>query len=193
MEKNKIELFKTTLYANYLKFDNEKQFKKKLNLIYRKDKGRIKTNVGGYQSNDLPTQEPVFTSFVNAITNEVNEYAKQYGFIQELKLTNFWLNVNNYKNYNSLHTHPASLFSGVYYIDIPKNSGLILFERLGKQVMDWAWNGCEYSKYNPVNSTSYALQPENNLLLIFPSWLPHKVDPNLNRKQKRTSISFNFC
>ena len=193
MEKNNLELFKTSVYANYLRFADEKQFKKKLNFIYKKSKGRVKTNVVGYQSNDLPSDEPLFASFLSAITNEVNQYAKEYGFVKELKLSNFWLNVNDYKNYNSLHTHPKSLFSGVYYVDIPKNSGLIIFERLGKIVMDWAWTDCEYNKFNSFNSTSYALKPENNLLLIFPSWLPHKVDPNLNRKQKRISISINFC
>ena len=192
MEKQKIELFKTIVYANYLKISNEKQFKKKLNLIHRKEKGRVRTNVGGYQSNNLSINEPVFKPFLDALSLEVNEFAKDYNVLNELQISNFWLNINGYKDFNSTHTHPNSIFSGVYYIDTPKNSGKIEFQNIGKELMDWSCQHIDYSGYNVVNGTKYALDTGKDLLLIFPSYLSHSVKPNLNKKQKRISISFNF-
>ena len=34
-----------------------------------------------------------------------------------------WANINPPGGYNAPHIHPNSLFSGVYYIKAPKNSG----------------------------------------------------------------------
>jgi uncharacterized protein (TIGR02466 family) len=192
MNKRTIELFKTVIYANYLKLNNEKKFKKKLNLIYKKTKGRKLTNVGGYQSEDLSIEDFDFLPFTQAITNEANQFLKEYQSSSSLKLSNFWLNVNGFKDYNSLHTHPNSIFSGVYYISVPKNSGQIHFDNGNKFLIDWAWCRLQYNNYDSINSTVYKITPENNLLLIFPSWLPHSVLPNLNKKEKRISISFNF-
>ena len=42
------------------------------------------------------------------------------------------------------------------------------------------------------NTEKIALEPSNNTLYIFPSWLQHSVEPNKNKNILRKSISFNF-
>ena len=46
-------------------------------------------------------------------------------------------------------------------------------------------------RYNKYNSAEYFVKPTENFCILFPSYLPHYVEPNLN-KQNRISISFNY-
>jgi len=46
-------------------------------------------------------------------------------------------------------------------------------------------------EYNSYNSSNWYFKTVENMLLLFPSWLKHMVKPNMNKKQKRISISFN--
>ena len=43
-----------------------------------------------------------------------------------------------------------------------------------------------------MNSYSFSFKPAVNRLVLFPSWLEHSVEPNLNPDKKRISFSFNF-
>jgi len=185
-----VEIFKVVLYANKIQLDNKKQFDKKLESIFKKDNGRIQTNVNGFQSEDLLKSE--FKSFVEILNTEVNILFKHYGGNHELKLDNFWLNVNGYKDYNINHIHPKSILSGVYYSKVPDNSGDIVFDHNAKDLMHSIWSNFEPNQYTNINSKTWRFTPEENLLLIFPSWLPHSVLPNMNKNEKRYSISFNF-
>jgi uncharacterized protein (TIGR02466 family) len=191
-ERDLYEIFKIILYANYLKLNNEKVFKKKLHLIYKNKKQVKKSNVGGYHSPNLSKNEKEFEEFLYEITYEANSLIKQYGFEDKLEVSNFWLNINGYKDYNEIHTHPDSILSGVYYVDVPKNSGDIVFENGEKNLISSFWNNLTVKNYTPLNSVKHSYTPKDNLLLLFPSWLSHSVLPNLNQKEKRLSISFNF-
>ena len=48
------------------------------------------------------------------------------------------------------------------------------------------------SDYNNYNSGTWWLPSEENNLYLFPSWLKHRVEPNLNKNENRISISFNL-
>ena len=39
-----------------------------------------------------------------------------------------WANINPTYSYNKTHTHPNSMWSGVYYIKVPKKSGKLFLE-----------------------------------------------------------------
>ena len=49
----------------------------------------------------------------------------------------------------------------------------------------------EINSYNEYNSSTWKIEPEKNLCVLFPSYLNHYVEPNLNKKE-RISISFNY-
>ena len=47
-------------------------------------------------------------------------------------------------------------------------------------------------KLDEKNSMSWWLPAEKNLLYIFPSYLYHTVEPNLNKEENRISLSFDI-
>lgn len=102
------------------------------------------------------------------------------------KTTEMWINITNPKGYNIEHNHPNSFMSGVFYLKVPSNSGNIVF-RDPRPIPDW--NG-DSSLFYALNCNSFII-PKENMLLLFPSWLYHRVETN-NSDERRISISFNI-
>ena len=104
-----------------------------------------------------------------------------YGFTQySLQLSNCWMNINRKGNYNQLHTHSGSMFAGVYYANVPNCCmGKLRFLRdLKDQCLKEYW-GCDenFDRHEKQhNYTEWYVQPQNNLMVIFPAWLMHSVD-----------------
>lgn len=152
------------------------------------DKGRIISNYGGYQSNDvLAGDSPAIDQLARYIDNEVNEIAVSVG-IKPLALYNIWININKPGDYNHTHHHQESVFSGVYYVDADSTQGNINFMRN---------DGAEYhipsdmiSQTHHFNSSMCTYPAKTGSLYVFPGWLQHSVDGNRSDKD-RISISFN--
>ena len=106
------------------------------------------------------------------------------------RISNLWFNINRHKDYNDAHNHPNCVFSGVYYVHIPKESGNTVFEHPLIDVMSFANYNISFKKWNSYNSSVVWKRAKENLLFIFPSWLKHRVEPNLSDGD-RISISFN--
>ena len=158
--------------------------------LQKNNKGVIKSNLGGWQSEPLYDEYPIIVEFKKNILEHINNYSKQFNFNKKLKIENSWININSYKDSNQQHTHPHSFFSGVFYIKAPKESGTITFINPAKNLMEWVFDG-KITDYNKLNSSIWSFEPEENVLFIFPSFLEHKVEPNMNETEKRISISFN--
>ena len=110
---------------------------------------------------------------------------------------NMWANINKRYSHNRNHIHPGGLWSGVYYIQAPKDSGRIWFTDPRSEAHmilpryktrpNFTWREVYY-------------EPVPGRLIIFPAWLMHEVEPNLNKEYEdendtrgwRYSISFNF-
>ena len=100
-----------------------------------------------------------------------------------------WFNINGPRCYNTIHTHnDGSVYlSGVYYLTVPKDlCGRIIFHDPRGGVIGAAPD----SKYFEYIS-NVMIQPEENMLYYFPSWLEHEVTCNLT-DENRISISFNL-
>ena len=149
------------------------------------------SNYGGWHSEFLnPTVSELAPLFDN-ILERVYITAKSSGFKPSLgvKLQSSWVNLNRKHDFNLSHRHPGSIFSGVYYIKVPENSGRIVFENpiaehsltIGPEVVE---------EYNHFTSDAWKLQPTEGKLIIFPSWLRHSVEPNLSNDD-RISLAFN--
>jgi len=112
---------------------------------------------------------------------------------QDYPLTNikaaFWININKKDEFNNLHDHDPFLgnaLSGVFYVKTPEHCGNIrLYDPR------FALTSAPDLKYYNSNNTYHFFKPEPNLLLIFPSWLQHLVEPNQSHED-RVSISFNI-
>jgi uncharacterized protein (TIGR02466 family) len=123
----KTDLFKQSIFS--FKLDLDLNVINNYCLEYEKNnKGRVLSNFGGFQSNDLDFNVPIINKLSNLILNNVNYVSKNYfKFNQVLDITNIWFNINRFKDNNDKHLHPNSLLSGVFYSKIPDNSGQIKF------------------------------------------------------------------
>lgn len=193
---NLYNLFSCPVLKTKLAFDNNK-LKNYVLSLNKKDKGRKISNEGGWQSNNLIISEDNKSIF-KPLLSDIIKYSQKYIENFELKkdkkygISNMWANINKYKDNNSVHTHPFSLISGVYYIQSPENSGDIEFLHPDDSIGCY-FIGNYYEKLNQNNSATWSITPENNDLILFPSFLKHKVNKNLNKKFNRISIAFNIA
>jgi uncharacterized protein (TIGR02466 family) len=187
----KIDIFKCLVLLSKLNINN-KELIKEFNFLKLKDKGRIFSNSGGWQSKDLNLNNEKLSLLTNNITKKSIEYLKTCSFKNlNFKILNLWVNINSYKDFNLRHSHPDSLISGTYYLQTPKNCGNINFFNPCNYI-EYSWKSDFFIKHNEYNSQKYFFIPKEGLLLLFPSWLSHEVEPNLNKKINRISISFNI-
>ena len=146
--------------------------------IHKTDTGRGVSNMGGYQSNDLNLKEPLLQPLINHILQQTQSYASFLSMnVKEFVIQNMWININGYKDYNEIHTHPGCVFSGVYYIHTP--SGSIEFIKESIRLQDSHWNNIEFNTATHENSTRWALPPHENMLYLFPSFYAHRVSPKV--------------
>jgi len=106
------------------------------------------------------------------------------------RLGNMWANINPPGGYNQMHLHPNSLFSGAYYVKASPNSGrlALMDPRPGvQQNMPTRKKGKLPREL--WREAYYDAVPGR--LIMFPSWLWHKVEPNQSN-DIRISVSFNF-
>ena len=103
-------------------------------------------------------------------------------------ITQSWLNVTKPGEYHHHHSHQNSIISGVFYISTEEDDKITFTDpnvRL-KELIKF-----ETKEYNLWNSTTWFFPSNNNELVLFPSWLNHKVEPNKKATTDRISISFN--
>lgn len=85
-----------------------------------------------------------------------------------------WMNFNGPGEFQFDHDHLGAWLSGVYYYKTNTNDGNILF-----------------TNPNPHIQNFYEIEPAVGRLIMFPSYLKHRVAPN-KTQDERISISFNI-
>jgi len=109
-------------------------------------------------------------------------------------ITNSW-SVKHIKGDESdAHTHAGSMFSAVYYLQTEQDSGEIVFhkEKTNYNVLTPTVNVPYKNKnFNICNSDVFAVPPQNNMMVVFPSTLPHSVEPSKSNTE-RFCIAFNL-
>lgn len=156
------------------------------------DKGKQATNVKGWHSSTNIHENIEFKNLVNELYNFQFEIFKDEYLDGEPFLGNMWANINPPQSFNMPHTHPNSLWSGVYYVKTPKNCGDLKIE--DPRMMSYMVQ--PKRKIKPENLPLHLLkfisfQPIAGRIIMFPSWLRHYVEIN-NSNDFRMSISFNF-
>lgn len=159
--------------------------------IQNKYPSEIKSNVGGYQTPNIAFKKiKEFKPLVKEIEKYANEYASQILRIKDkIKMSNMWGNINYYKDFNRIHTHPWSYVSGVFYVSTPKDCGDINFRNL--QNIESYIPHDKKDSANCYNSEEFVFQVKENYLFLFPPWAQHYVGPNFNN-QERITIAFNL-
>jgi uncharacterized protein (TIGR02466 family) len=163
--------------------------------------GEQKSNNGGYQSNFILPHKGALNSLIKEIETNANIFAQQ--FLNKKvtqKIVNIWMNTNSYKDSNRVHNHPGSAISGVYYIKTPSSAGNIVFQHPAFDELGYYYNSFnslpgdvnEPEEYNQFNNSKVTAPAIENTLYLFPSWLKHYVESNMNETEERISISFNI-
>ena len=181
--------FPTLIYAKDVDLNTD-QLANDIVAWSKQDKGIKKTNVKGWHSETNMHEMPQFKSLVDELFKMQFEVFKEEWLDREPRLGNMWANINPPGGYNRPHIHPNSLFSGVYYIKAPANSGKLVCNdpRPGVQTVMPTRKKGQPPKHlwREVH-----LEPKVNRIIMFPSWLWHYVEPN-ESNDIRISVSFNF-
>ena len=181
--------FPTLIYAKDVDLNTD-QLANDIVAWSKQDKGIKKTNVKGWHSETNMHEMPQFKSLVDELFKMQFEVFKEEWLDREPRLGNMWANINPPGGYNRPHIHANSLFSGVYYIKAPANSGKLVCNdpRPGVQTVMPTRKKGQPPKHlwREVH-----LEPKVNRIIMFPSWLWHYVEPN-ESNDIRISVSFNF-
>ena len=156
----------------------------------KQDKGIVRTNVQGWHSTTNMHELPQFKKLVDMLYECQRTVYQQEHYKSEPFLGNMWANINPPGGMNRAHQHPNSLWSGVYYIKAPKNSGhLKIDDPRSSAAMCRPKQKDGEKPLRLYRETHY--EPIAGRCIMFPSWLMHCVDPN-ESNDIRISVSFNF-
>jgi uncharacterized protein (TIGR02466 family) len=160
------------------------------------------SNQGGWQSEkNLQTlRHPAVQTLLSWI--DIGVYMISSGLIGEDAVDGLpekwrisaWANVNRRGHFNGIHYHVGGFWSGVYYVASGNGaqdgagSGAIGF-RSPNQTAMVAGNIAAPPALQQAFRQEICLQPTPGLMLIFPSWLEHWVNPYAGT-EPRISIAF---
>jgi len=154
------------------------------------DKGLIKTNVKGWHSPTNMHTMSVFQPLVEELYKMQHKIYEEEFLDRKPKLGNMWANINYKGCSNRPHVHANSLFSGAYYIKVPKNSGALKVND-PRQGTHFIKPSTKKVKLPIYFSSEIQFEPKENRIIMFPSWLEHCVEMN-ESDDIRISVSFNF-
>jgi len=155
-----------------------------------RDKGLSRTNVKGWHSTTNMNELPEYKKLVDLLYEAQRIIYQQEHLDSEPFLGNMWANINPPGAMNRAHVHPNSLWSGVYYVKAPKNSGHLKID--DPRAAASMSRPRQKSGAQPSRLWREAhFEPIAGRLIMFPAWLTHCVDPNKSN-ENRISVSFNF-
>lgn len=154
--------------------------------------GLLVTNQGGWHSSTTLLDDPAFAPLFRWIAFSIQEALLACGWeMSRAKpcFNNAWAMVSRRGHGVRAHLHPNSLFSGVVYLCADEGCGDIAFldPRSGSQMLQYP----QVESVDPVQSGRVVKRVAEGLLLLFPSWLWHEVQPSQSDKV-RICVSFNI-
>ena len=160
--------------------------------LQKKDSdGVIKSNFKGWHSKNFDMKDEEPKKFIEEIKTNINTAINDMDWdlqTQEVKISNMWAIINTKGSLNQKHHHSNSDLSAAYYVSAEKNCGdIIFFDPRPAKV----YKHPIAKNPNILNATINSISPEPGMLILFPSYLEHSVNPNLS-DHKRIVISFNL-
>ena len=154
--------------------------------------------LGSWHSHVKLHKDVAFAELVQYVDEASAMMCRELGYHRayQLGIGTMWSIINPPGGVNRAHIHPGCIWSGVYYVQAPKNSGQIEFIDPRTQ------NLMSPAKYIPNTKrprscwTKVQYKPVAGRMLIFPSWLYHSVGPNRSKAKgkdaDRIIVSFNL-
>jgi uncharacterized protein (TIGR02466 family) len=147
--------------------------------LSKKENSVFKTNYGGWQSQNNLQKLEIFNELFNIIEKQFKNSEPN---IKKINIRQAWANINYKNNFNIIHNHGESNFAMIYYVDVPKDSGLLTIRDPRPGAIAFPGNGAK---------AMIDLNPMAGDLLIFPGFLDHFVKPS-NSKIARISVAADY-
>jgi uncharacterized protein (TIGR02466 family) len=149
--------------------------------------GEVSENVKILRLFECSELKDVITYHANILAKEILGYQ-----IKTMVDVLSWISIKRPRQQHTLHTHPNSVISGVYYFDNNIDNMPIIF---GKPKME-GHNVIRVKIDEDANEstfckTHYKYQPSVGDIVLFPSHLHHVVDVNSTNRD-RFSLAFNM-
>ena len=122
-----------------------------------------------FQSKKLASTKEfqLLIEYIKSLVLNIKYYIPPKNLQCKLELINWWGMIYNKGHFQIKHTHPPAHWAFVYYINTPKGSSPLVFNKINKKII-----------------------PKSGEVVIFPAWTPHQVPPN--RCEGRSSFVGNF-
>ena len=170
-------LFPTLLQT--LKYDPPKDLIDYINEYYQqyKYRGQERSSRLGWQSSIHPIHQ------LQPIHQHIHDNV-------DIKLTmaDAWININYQGAYNLTHIHPNTDYTFVYY-PYDHNTSLVLECPNMHTHYNHSYYQSKHTKEQYNLYLEYKIQPIKGMLLMFPSYVPHRVEVN-KLPQDRMSLSW---
>lgn len=102
-----------------------------------------------------------------------------------------WFHINTPGSWFNRHDHYGALISGVVYLQVPKNSGNILFHcPFDARKITNTFFEFNKDRETPYNFNAIHYTPEKSKMFLFESWLNHSVLIN-ESNENRIAVAFN--
>lgn len=187
---NIMPIFINFLAVESLRLDNER-LEKFCQKMKKGSAGRTVSNGGGWQSNNLDLAAPELADLLAQVRGRLDEVHRAFEFNAEMRqvVTEAWININQKGHFNYSHDHPGSLFSAVYYVKGGADKGALEF-KTPIAPHTYTISNEMVGNFNAFTGHAMVIPPVTGDLLIFPSWLLHRVNMS-QAEEDRISIAFN--
>jgi uncharacterized protein (TIGR02466 family) len=177
------QLFPRPLYKNNINYSFSEQELTYINSIkntFYQENGTVQ------DGNNYVLDKHFSIELKTLLQNQLNVYAKEvFCYDCDVYITHSWINVNPPKSCHYSHNHVNSIFSGVFYIQVPEDSpGLKIWNDRTSMFY------ITPNKFNSFNSHGMLINVKQGDIVLFPSEMQHEVSQN-NSSIDRISLAFN--
>ena len=188
-----LELFPTPVFTTIL----SSRFSSILPFFYQQemlsDEEVDAANYGDRSKNSYILDEPECIELKNHILEHIKEYSYEvlgYGY-KEYKFSQSWISHKHPGQHHTVHSHPNSLISGVFYFgEITDETPSIRFHNFSFGINTSTMRPQMKKEPRKYLHEHFSLNTSPGLLLLFPSYLQHSVPLNKSNFT-RCSLAFN--
>ena len=144
-----------------------------------------RSNRNGWNSKEMNVlEQPVWAPLRQAVYSACAAALAEMGRRGDFHLQS-WINLHDRGGFNFLHMHEGSLLSGSFYLKVPAGAGALVFRDPRPGVLHGIIKGSI-----PNGHANVDLRPSEGLLVLFPCWMEHYVNPH-ESDEPRICIAFN--
>ena len=189
-----LDLFPTPVFASQIPLE----FSKVVPWLFKQEMLSEEVdspNYGERSKNSYILDEPESKDLKNYILGLVNQYGKMLGYeYDSYRFGQSWVSYKHHGQHHTMHSHPNSLISGVFYFGEPTDkTPAIKFHKLegGFNVSYLSPKFVKDKRELKYAQKEFSIEFTPGLLLLFPSYLHHSVPLNKTDKT-RCSLAFNI-